>query len=523
MNQQERLLAWESCLTGLIKLIKAVGYYPPRHPALQTAGEQAHQLFAPLLQEGANLQCTIRKDGIQAEGGGVGEKNPHLLKLAGYLFIRRLQSLVILPDLSVRDLISFARCLTLPPEELQRRGGLAELLLQERVASLWANELDLSTILARREELLAQAEAEEETAPAGEGETAAAVGAEAEAAAPAPEQPDLAALLQELEETASDQRFSQILGLLPELLWPLFQEEGRPLVHRSFLQLQTAAARPDLGAPRRQALLQALNRLLHNQALDFLLDTLCNRALPAAPREEAARILLFYGAEVTAPLMNRLTLEADAQARKALTEVLVRQGSVALPVLLQHLGDERWYVARNAIAILGDIRDPAATGPLQPLLAHADVRVRRETVRALTRIGGQGATQLLLQLLEGAEADLSQQALLALGAMKNQAAVPQLLRLMAQESSQRGPDLRRGAIKALGEIGAVEATAPLVELLRSRRFWRPGRHNELRAAAAAALGEIGDAAALAALETASSDRNEAVARAAVQALKQLRK
>lgn len=522
MDQPQRLLAWENCLTALIKLIKAVGYYPPGHPALQTTGEQALQHFLPLLAGGTNIQCHIRKDAIQVNGLTVGEKNPLLLKLAGYLFIRRLQSLVILPDLSARDLANFACCLALSPEELQRQGGLAELLLTFRVFSIWTNELDLSTILARREELLAQPP-EAETAPADASEEREA--SQSPESPPTPEQPrfDLTGLLQQLSATTTDRRFAELLQLLPSLFWAQLNDSGRPLALQTLQQLQVDAGNPKLDKFRRQKLLQALHQLLNDATLGFLIDTLSNRALPATLREEATRNLLFYQGEVTMSLMNRLTLEPDAQTRKILTETLVRQGSVALPVLLEHLRDERWYVVRNAVAILGDIRDPAATGPMKPFLAHSDIRVRRETVRALTRIGGQSATGVLLQLLEGSDVDLRQQALLSLGAMKNQAAVPALLRLLAQDNGNWAPDLRRGAIKALGEIGAVEAVSPLIEFLASKRFWRPAKHNELRAAAATALGDIGDETALAALEAASSDRNEAVARAAVQALKLLRK
>lgn len=525
MDQQQRLLAWENCLTALIKLIKAVGYYPPGHPALQTAGEQALQHFLPLLADGANIQCHIRKDGIQVNGVTVGEKNPLLLKLAGYLFIRRLQSLVILPDLTARDLASFARCLALSPEELQRQGGLAELLLTVRVGTIWTNELDLSTILAKREELLAHPP-EAEEAPLNLGEQGVVLQAPIAPAAPlAPEQPrlDLCGLLQELGKTTTDRRFAELLQLLPGLFWAQLTDSGRPLVHQTLQQLQAGATDPTADKSRRQALLQTLHRLLNDDTLGFLIDTLSNRTLPPTLREEAAQDLLFYQGEVTAALMNRLTLEPDAQTRKILTETLVRQGSIALPVLLDHLRDERWYVVRNAVAILGDIRDQEATGPMKPILAHPDIRVRRETVRALTRIGGQSATGVLLQLLEGGDADLCQQALLSLGAMKNQAAVPALLRLLAQDNGSRNFELRKGAIKALGEIGAVEAVSPLLECLASKRFWRPAKHNELRAAAAAALGDIGEESALAALEAASSERSETVARAAVQALKQLRK
>ena len=46
-------------------------------------------------------------------------------------------------------------------------------------------------------------------------------------------------------------------------------------------------------------------------------------------------------------------------------------------------------MVRNAVAILGELRDQEAAAGLKPLLKHKDVRVRRETIRSLTKIGGQ--------------------------------------------------------------------------------------------------------------------------------------
>ena len=108
--------------------------------------------------------------------------------------------------------------------------------------------------------------------------------------------------------------------------------------------------------------------------------------------------------------------------------------------------------------------------------------------------------------------------------MKNPAAVPTLLQIVDQSDPWvKMVEIKKEAIRALGEIGSNEALPALLALLKRRRFWQRTLFNELRAAAAIALGDIGNPQAAATLQTATEDRSPTVARAAGQALKQLRK
>jgi HEAT repeat protein len=222
--------------------------------------------------------------------------------------------------------------------------------------------------------------------------------------------------------------------------------------------------------------------------------------------------------------MERLAVERDAQARKLLSDGLIQQGPAAIPVLIDYLGDERWYVVRNAVAILGELRTQLAVAHFQPLLGHLDVRVRRETIRALTRIGGDDAVEILLRIVQTGDPDLRPHALLSLGAMKNTAAVPTLLEIIGQKDPWvKMSEIKKEAIRALGEIGSVEAIPALLAVLKHRKLWRRSLFDEQRAAAALALGDIGHVSVEEALKAATEDRSSAVARAAVQAFKQLRK
>lgn len=515
----------ESALKGLVKLIKAVRYYPPAHPSLGAAVEEARLGFAPLL-DAEPFSFLVRREGFALGETPVGADNPILRKLAPFLFSRRIQRLTVLPDLSGQDLKTFSRCLTLEPAEIQRLGGIQEVLQKALVSTLWANEVDLAKILARKEELDARKkaragkESSEELFPGAQPQG---TGKGAETAA-AQEERDLRRVLQELERVESDQRYRLLLQELIPLVHLTLTETGRPLVLQALARLCRDSGDQRLSPNRRESAREALDQLSSNDVLDFLVAFLCTREIRKETRESILRLLVFLREKVVRRLMDHLAEESDAQARRFLTEALVRLGPQATAILPGYLADERWYVVRNAVAILGELRARDTAVHLIPLLHHPDVRVRRETIRTLTRIGGTEAVEILLRTVEEGDPELRPQALLSLGAMKDPAAVPTLLKLVGRpDPLVKIPEVKKEAIKALGEIGAPAAVPVLISTLKRRPLWGRARFNEVRAAAAGALGSIGGAEAATALEAATDDRAAPVARAAAQALKQLRK
>lgn len=504
----------EDALIGLVRLLKAVAYYPAGHPSLQAAVDEARKGFAPALSGEEPLTVTVRRDGFSLAELPL-SPHPLLKRLAAHLFARRVQTLTFLPELSGRDLLAFCRALGREPADLQRQGGIAEVLRGARVGTVWANETDLSRILARRAEM--EETAEEEELPGGEDR-------ETEPPPPAPSAAgdDLPELLEKLRREESDMRYREILRELVSVLRLRLRGEQRYAVLDA-LAFLLERSESDGSPARREASSQALRQLAAGEVVGFLLLFLYGPGIEDALQEKVLHLLLFYREEAARPLMARLTEEADLRARRMLMEVLVLLGEAALPVLREHLQDGRWYVVRNAAAMLGEIRRPETVADLRSLLDHPDLRVRREAVRALTRIGGPDAVGILLGTVERGDPELTRQALLSLGALRDREAVPTLLRLAGRpDPLVRRAEIRKGAIRALGEIGAPEAVPVLVRVLRRRIPWRRAQADEVRAAAAAALGEIAGGGA-SALEKALEDRSPQVARAAAQALKQIGK
>ena len=125
----DRLGQASAALLGIGKLFKAVRFYPPGHPALESTCKETRNLLTPLLRQGT-LILTIRKTGFYWQEEPVGNEIPVLKELAFYFFARLVHRLMLLPELTTRDLEAFARCASSEPAEIQRAGGLQELLLQ---------------------------------------------------------------------------------------------------------------------------------------------------------------------------------------------------------------------------------------------------------------------------------------------------------------------------------------------------------------------------------------------------------
>ncbi|WP_305044665.1 HEAT repeat domain-containing protein [Geoalkalibacter sp.] len=534
--------ALEEALRSLGILIKAVLLYPAGHPARRQAIEAGLARFAEALGGRDHLALSVRKDRFEYEGRPLALAHPALKKLAQQLFARRVQELVILADLNGGDLENWAGCIALEADEIARRGGLAKLMESAQITTLWINESDFAGILEQRRAR------EENFGKSAAGEKS--IGGENTFAPPpsdhpfplAPGAPSLAdelmealavnqthasrpptaeELLARLELESGDEPYRLLLRELVDNLWQINRATEFPRLSAILRSLARAGRDPRLSETKRDACRRALEDVLDEELIHGLVEEIRDPRLDKENLREARNLLLLKGEKAADLLAARLCEETEAHARKIFAQTLVRFESAAVPALLRLLKDERWYVVRNALAILGEIRDTDRVGHLAVFLAHPDVRVRREAIRGLTRIGTPEAMDVLLVAVEEGDGDLQQQALLFLGALRQRAALPHLLRLVnSADPWLRRAELTRGALRALGEIGDEEAIPALIALLRRRKIFRRRRFQDLQEEAALALARIGGSEALAALESAVRNGRGRVARTAERALKE---
>lgn len=516
-NDLHTLIA--TALTGVVKQIKAVRYYPPKHPALQATAKESLRSFEPILGGGNHLSLTIRKEGFLFDDSPVAKGNQVLAQLATFCFARRIQHLTFLSDLSSGDLHLFVHYLLLNPQIIQKQGGIQTILEKARLTTIWTNVRDLDDILKRREEIEALPEDPDFDPAAVLTESTEEDSEQAQANAMG-----LESLLIKMEQERDDYRFLDSMQKLIPLLRTQFTDEQRSQVLRAFLLLCRCATGQQYSEERRQGALQGLSQLATDETTDYLVAYMFAKETEPKTRGTLVQVLAFLGSKITKRLMEILADENTASNRKQLNEVLARSGKTALPILNEYLSDERWFMVRNAVAILGDMRNQESLAELTLLMQHDEIRVRRETIRAVTKIGGKRAIKILLQVAVANEQELSRQAILSLGAMRATSAVPTLLAILKLKGwSQRGIDLKKDTIRALGELRDATVIPELLKILKKKRWLHRQLNDELRAAAAAALGDIAEETTRSTLEKATHDRTTIVARAAAQALMQLDK
>lgn len=100
------------------------------------------------------------------------------------------------------------------------------------------------------------------------------------------------------------------------------------------------------------------------------------------------------------------------------------------------LADEKWYLIRNAIFVLGNLKEDEACRALRLRLSDADIRVRLEIVRALEKISSETAADLLMILAEDIDHEVSEAAIITLGVMKREEFEPFFIDLISRQQNQ---------------------------------------------------------------------------------------
>jgi HEAT repeat protein len=210
--------------------------------------------------------------------------------------------------------------------------------------------------------------------------------------------------------------------------------------------------------------------------------------------DDVAAYLRVVPAEGLEEFAALLADEPDRRTRVRMCEVLARVGPPVIPVLVSRLGDQDWFVVRNALYILGKVRQ--ASSALPSILAavdHPHPRVRVEAIRTASLIGGAGSTARLSRCAHDPDPAVRRAVIAVLSSPGNDDAIAPLrdiLRAPAKEADDA--DVKLEAIRALAAIGTHLAHATLAAIATQPvRFWQRSGH-QVREAAVAALASLQD-------------------------------
>jgi HEAT repeat protein len=186
-------------------------------------------------------------------------------------------------------------------------------------------------------------------------------------------------------------------------------------------------------------------------------------------------------------------------------------------LLAPYLNDSRWYVARNAVFVLGQIGTPEVAGLLRAASRHPEPRVRRQVVASLGGVPRAVRAPILLAQLDTRDSRLLAATLNMLTREKSpEVARAILMQIEAPDFESRSEDNQRALFSALGDVADDHVVPALVALLHKGGWF--ARRTLQRVAAARTLQRIGSEQSLAALEEGLRSRSDAVRAACLDAM-----
>lgn len=208
--------------------------------------------------------------------------------------------------------------------------------------------------------------------------------------------------------------------------------------------------------------------------------------------------------------------------RRALCEALAISCKNDVEVLIERLGDTRWYVIRNIVYVLGRIAHQGVERALDRALHHEDVRVRKEAVRALGNIESPTSRAYLVSAFRDTDAGVRIQAAMTLAARRDDRASQSLLSVIqGSDFGRRDTNERQAFFEALGRCGSDSLVPRLEPMLTKGGLFRSANEEE-RLHAALALAWLGTPNALAVLNREITSKREPIRRAVEAALSAVR-
>jgi HEAT repeat protein len=290
---------------------------------------------------------------------------------------------------------------------------------------------------------------------------------------------------------------------------------------------------------RPQAAREAFKILGEKESLTVLTEAL--REAGKAEREKLAAMVFAAGPAAASPLVKLLAAEKDRALRRLICEILTRLGEPAAPELVKHIKDpdSSWYLARNLIMVLSDMKSEALKDEIEPLLKHEEFRVREQALVYSAKVFGVLAEPSLISALSDPEAAVRRKSVGVLSRFP-QISDPALAGLAAivrrKLKKEPSPDEEQELIEAaeiLGKLGAralpdgttledtligvleQETGRGLLGRLAGQKSFRTPK---MRAALTEALGKTGSSKAKKTLGALAKDKEQLVKESALAAI-----
>lgn len=518
-------LTTETILIEFAKTVKVAAFYPEGHPNLEMAMERTFNLLSAAVKERGEVKWVVERAGFQEANLPIGRSHKPLEGFAKDLFLKKIREITFTQDATLKEWKDLLNILKMDVDSLKKAGGLEKLLVTKEIKGIQLNEMRYEDI---RKSIIALEEdkkkhemevgqegsgekKEEKSSNEAETEEVEEIKPEEDFISNIEKQLDdvkgkeetIEDLLLKLEKEEDTKKYQTIANKIMEKTRPIIENKNWEELSPSLIVFTTHSHPNSNRSPEQKTLaLDKLKELLNTDILGYLTTRICNYR--ENRRNEIQQMLLLLGEEAMEHLLNTLINTEESYARRQIFNTLALFGERLRLEAEKRLDDDRWFVVRQMVVLLGEIGNIQSVEALKASFSHKDIRIKKEVLKVFGKISSNESRAFLLERLNEANPVLKLQAIVSLGMLKEQTAIEPLggIALM-RDFFNENAEIRKETVRALGLIGSDKAITILRDILKKRVLFGRKQNDEIRTLAAISLGRIGGKTALQILEETS--------------------
>jgi HEAT repeat protein len=230
----------------------------------------------------------------------------------------------------------------------------------------------------------------------------------------------------------------------------------------------------------------------------------------------------FLDKDAIPPFISTLGDLKSIHGRKQVINILIGLGKKDLQALAKGLQDSRWYVVRNIIYILRHIGDKKAVEYLLSTARHSDMRVRKESIKALGELKSPLALQILRDSLDDIDPSIRTTSAKSLSGIGSETAKQLLIRKISEKDfKKKDLEEKKEFYEALSRWNDDSTSDFVLRTLRKKSLFKKTSVDENRACAAYCLGIMERKEAFSALSKLKDTKNRLLREYVNAALKRI--
>ncbi len=236
-----------------------------------------------------------------------------------------------------------------------------------------------------------------------------------------------------------------------------------------------------------------------------------------------ARDALIAMADYAIPMLIATLKDAEDKAvRMKIIDILIRIGEKVVPEAIKLLDSPEWYIKRNGIYILGELKDRSAIEHLGRLLEDKDERVQLAAIESLNKIDGEGINQYIKLGLKSTHRSVVILAMKSLPREDVKDKLHEVATWLKQRKSipdEKEEQFRRSIIDVLGEKGDDTVLEYLTAILEEKPFFKGELIQATKLSVLNAIAKIGTPKAIDVLKNIANQKDPVLASTSRELLK----